>query len=515
MLWVAWGALSIPGGLALCWVDYWITGTTGVLTLLGVTILGTVLPLSIGAAILRQRLFDIELVLSRTLTYGALTFAVILTYAVVVQGLGSLVDDGGALGLVAVGLIAIAIQPLHARVRRAVERLVYGDRSDPYAALRRLSERLEAGTDPQQAIETVTASVREALRVTDARIELAPASPATAVTAPPSPVAGVVVRAPLVYQGAALGDLVVVVPPGRAFTTADRRVLDGLARHAAVVVNAVHLTLDLQASRAQLVTAREEERRRLRRDLHDGLGPSLAAIVLKLNAASSLAHDPAQERLLDEVRAEARAAVGDIRRLVDDLRPPALDEVGLIAALRQRAASLSRSAGEGPSSAVVLQVEGPDQPGPLPAAVEVAAYRIVTEAMTNVVRHSGAAGAWSRFRSTERSNCRWPTTGHDRGKTPEGALVGRPCANAPPSSVGLVASAIEPRVERWSMSCCRCRGSPWQRRSRDDCASAHRRRSPCLPSRPAPDVGRCRRPRGCGRGGHRGPRRGTGRRDSA
>jgi signal transduction histidine kinase len=391
MLWVAWGALSIPGGLALCWVDYWLTGTAGVLTLLGVTILGTVLPLSIGAAILRQRLFDIELVLSRTLTYGALTFAVILTYAVVVQGLGSLVDDGGALGLVAVGLIAIAIQPLHARVRRAVERLVYGDRSDPYAALRRLSERLEAGTDPQQAIETVTASVREALRVTDARIELTPASPATAVTAPPSPVAGVVVRAPLVYQGAALGDLVVVVPPGRAFTTADRRVLDGLARHAAVVVNAVHLTLDLQASRAQLVTAREEERRRLRRDLHDGLGPSLAAIVLKLNAASSLAHDPAQERLLDEVRAEARAAVGDIRRLVDDLRPPALDEVGLIAALRQRAASLSRSAGEGPSSAVVLEVEGPDQPGPLPAAVEVAAYRIVTEAMTNVVRHSGAA----------------------------------------------------------------------------------------------------------------------------
>lgn len=397
MLWFAWAALAIPGGLGVCWLDFWLTGDAGVLTIVGITVTGSALPLAIGAGILRHRLFDIELVLTRTLTYGTLTVLVIATYAIVLSGLGSVVDDRGAVGLVAVGIVAVVIQPVHSRVRRRVQQLVYGDRFDPYAALRRLSERLEETLSPAQVIETVTSSVAEALRVEQVSIELdrdvvAPA----AVSNDPDRRADAarVVHAPLAYQGERFGDLVVVLPPGHTLGVADRQLLDDLARQAAVIVNAVHLTLDLQHSRARLVTAQEEERRRLRRDLHDGLGPSLAAIVLKLNAVGSLVKEPVATELLTQLRQETRAAIADIRRLVDDLRPPALDEVGLVAALQQKAASLSRPSGaDGVADAIVISVAGPAHTTTLPAAVEVAAYRIATEALTNVVRHSGAARA--------------------------------------------------------------------------------------------------------------------------
>jgi two-component system, NarL family, sensor kinase len=385
LLWFVWAAASIPGGLALCFLDGALTGRAGgVLTFLGVTIIGSLLPLAIGVAILRARLFDIELVLSRTLTYGALTALVVATYAAAVLGLRSLLPGGGA-GLVAVGVVAVAIQPVHARLRRRVERWVYGDRSDPSAALRRLSDRLEETLDPNQVVKTVTRSVAEALRVDSAAVEL-DRDDRTTVAAQGS--RAKLVRVPLVYQGERFGALVVEVPSGRQLSTADRRLLDDLARHAAVVVNAVRLTLALQRSRARLVGAQEEERRRLRRDLHDGLGPSLAAIVLKLNAISGHVDDPVAQDLLGRVREETRGAIAEIRRLVDNLRPPALDEVGLVAALRQKAASMSSRGRD--DGGLAVDVEGPDRTPPLPAAVEVAAFRIALEALANVVQHSGA-----------------------------------------------------------------------------------------------------------------------------
>jgi signal transduction histidine kinase len=187
----------------------------------------------------------------------------------------------------------------------------------------------------------------------------------------------------LTHHGELLGDLVVDIPPGRQFSTADDEMLTDLARHAAAVVNAVRLTLELQSSRARLVTAREEERRRLRRDLHDGVGPSLAAMVLKLNAIRRTVDSHVANELVAQVRDETKGAIAEIRRLVDDLRPPALDEVGLVAALRQKAAALS----EAP---LLITIDGPAALPALPAAAEVAAYRIGLEAMTNAARHSGA-----------------------------------------------------------------------------------------------------------------------------
>jgi signal transduction histidine kinase len=146
-----------------------------------------------------------------------------------------------------------------------------------------------------------------------------------------------------------------------------------------------HLTADLQQSRTRLVTAREEERRRLRRDLHDGLGPTLASLTFKIDAARNLlTQDSARaDRLLEEVREQTQETLAQIRRLVYDLRPPALDELGLLSALREQAA---------PSGHQGLQIliEAPSCLPPLPAAVEVAAYRIAQEALTNVVRHAQA-----------------------------------------------------------------------------------------------------------------------------
>lgn len=181
--------------------------------------------------------------------------------------------------------------------------------------------------------------------------------------APPS-AAPRTVRAVLVHQGERIGDLVVQVPAGRNLSAADTALLHDLARQAAVTVRASQLATELQASRSRIVTAREEERKRLRRDLHDGVGPSLAAIVLKLDAAQFRRDEVKRNALLAEIRDETRSAIAEVRRLVDDLRPPATDEVGLIGAIRQRAAALS-------TDGLGFRVDAPDILRPLPAAVEV------------------------------------------------------------------------------------------------------------------------------------------------
>ena len=148
---------------------------------------------------------------------------------------------------------------------------------------------------------------------------------------------------------------------------------------------AVRLSADLQRSRERLVEAREEERRRLRRDLHDGLGPQLSSQALTVDAVRALMRrDPdAAERLLLELKADAQDAVADIRRLVYGLRPPALDDLGLLGALRESAAQYS-------TKGLNVSVQAPEDLPPLSAAVEVAAYRIAQEALTNVAHHAGA-----------------------------------------------------------------------------------------------------------------------------
>jgi signal transduction histidine kinase len=199
---------------------------------------------------------------------------------------------------------------------------------------------------------------------------------------------------PLVYQGQAIGQLLAAPrAPGEAFTPTERRLLENIAKQAGAAVVAAQLTQHLQHSRQQLVTSREEERRRIRRDLHDGLGPQLATMSLKLDAIGNyLTNDrESTERLLQELKGQVQDAIQDIRRLVYDLRPPALDQLGLVPALREFAAQHS-------ANGLHIRIDAPETLPPLPAAVEVAAYRIALEALTNTARHAHASQCTLRLK---------------------------------------------------------------------------------------------------------------------
>ena len=183
------------------------------------------------------------------------------------------------------------------------------------------------------------------------------------------------------------------IQPGEALGPADQRLLEDVARHAGAAVHAVGLTAQLQQARERLVSTREEERRRLRRDLHDGLGPRLASLGLQLAALrNTLAAESPLRLRVESLKQQTQEAVDDVRRLVDGLRPPALDELGLVGAVEQHTA---RYGGDGAGVPVVLEVPRPRPP--LPAAVEVAAYRIASEALTNVVRHAAATAGRVRL----------------------------------------------------------------------------------------------------------------------
>jgi signal transduction histidine kinase len=353
------------------------------------------LPLTLAFSIFRYRLWDIDPLLNRTLVYGGLTLLVLALYGAIVFGLGAAFGSSGNiwLAVAATGVIAIAFNPLRQRLQRAVNRLMYGDRDDPATVLARLGQRLETALAPEATLSTIVETVAQTLKVPYVAIELTTADPSTrpttvehpsreAVHRPPS-----VVTFPLTFQSELLGQLLVAPrAPGEAFSPADRRLLEQIAQQAAPAVHAYRLTADLHRSRERIIVAREEERRRLRRDLHDELGPTLASQTFKLDAALDwLDRDPASARkLLGEVKAQTQATVADIRRLVYELRPPALDELGLVGALRAHVQSLSAANG------LHVTVDAPRDLPPLSAAVEVAAYRIALEALTNVVRHAQA-----------------------------------------------------------------------------------------------------------------------------
>jgi signal transduction histidine kinase len=344
-------------------------------------------PLSIGVAILRARLWDIDLLLSRTLLYAALTATVVGVYVLVVGYLSTLFQTSGSLviSLVATGLVAVLFQPLRARLQRGVNRLIYGERDDPYAALARLGQRLEGTLAPDAVLPTIVQTVAESLRLPYVAIALDQDGHCTTAAAVGTP-ASEAISLPLAYQGEVIGQLIVGPrTPGEPLTQADWRLLDDLLRQAGVAAHAVRLTSDLQHSRERLVAAREEERRRIRRDLHDGLGPQLASQTLTIDAVLRLLPtDPTTATaLLQQLKGQSQAAIADIRRLVYALRPPALDDLGLIMALREQAAQYAQSA-------VRIAIVAPEPLPPLPAAVEVAVYRIVQEALTNVIKHSGA-----------------------------------------------------------------------------------------------------------------------------
>lgn len=347
------------------------------------------LPLSIGVAMVRDHLWGIDVLIDRGLVYLGLSAAVVVTYSLIVVGIGQLVGvDNLLLSLVATGVVAVLFQPMRLRLQRLVARLLYGERDDPYAVLSSLGRRLGEAIAPDAVLPTIVSSVASAMKLPYVGISVRRGGGLEMVAENGSEVSETLrhsLRLPLRHRGQEVGELVVGHRPGeRSFSSDESVLLEDLARQAGAAAHAVQLTTELRRSREEIVTAREEERRRLRRDLHDGLGPALASVALMADAARNvLPSDPARaESLLSELKAEARSATAEVRRVVYELRPPALDELGLIGALREQAAQYGQA---GMSVTIEATV-----PGELPAAVEVAAYRIVSEALANVVRHAAA-----------------------------------------------------------------------------------------------------------------------------
>jgi signal transduction histidine kinase len=344
----------------------------------------TSLPLALTFAILRHRLWDIDVVLNRALVYGGVTAAIGALYVLLVAGLGAVFHTQGsaALAFVGAGIVAVLFQPLRTRVQRAVNRLMYGQRDEPYAVLARFGRQLESTPALDSLLPAITATIKDTLKLPHAKIVLSgEQSNAAAVDQPACRV-----TFPLTYQGATVGILIVSPREGEADLSAnDRRLLEDLVRQAGVAVHAAGITTELQRARERLVTTREEERRRLRRDLHDGLGPALAAIAAQSEAARDLipSQPGVSTSLLADIVAQSQTATADIRRLVYDLRPPALDDLGLVGAIEAQARKISQPDG------LQVMVQADALP-PLPAAVEVAAYRIAQEALTNVARHARA-----------------------------------------------------------------------------------------------------------------------------
>lgn len=385
-------ALAIP--VALFYPNFLQQDTrlSGMLLTLGYALLAA----AIGLAVLRYRLYDIDLLINRTLVYTALSACVAALYVGVVGYLGALFhqSDSLLLSLLATGIVAVVFQPLRAWLQRGVNRLIYGERDDPYAVLTRLGQRLRATIDPGEVLATLVGTVRDALRLPYVAVALRHGDALVVAAADGEP-CGEPLILPLTYQRDTVGELRVCPrSPDEAWVPADRQLLANLADQAGVAAHGVRLMTELQQAREQLVLAREEERRRLRNDLHDGVAPSLAALGLTAATVVELIQrDPeAAIQVVGKLQRSIRTAVADVRRLVYDLRPPTLDELGLVEAIREQASRLSvQPAGGGSADAQLhVQIDVSETLPPLPAAVEVAAFRLVQEALNNVLRHARA-----------------------------------------------------------------------------------------------------------------------------
>ncbi|WP_328392357.1 sensor histidine kinase [Streptomyces sp. NBC_00390] len=378
--WVAlslWAAVALIGA-TLTWHGPVASIATGLATV--------IFSIGVMIAIVRHRLFDIDRLLSRSLLYTALTASAIGLYAGTVSILGLFIQGSmrGTASLLATGLVAVALQPLHRSLQRLITRLIYGLRDDPYAALAALGRQMEETTAPEQILPKAAETLAAALRLPYVAIHLhsdtdRPTLP-TALQGEdvPDPL-----RLPLIHQGVEVGSLLVGARSAEEqFSAADLRLLKDAARHIAQAAAGVQLTLALLRSRQQLIATRAQERRRLGRELHDGVNSALSEVVWGLQAARKwLRTDPEKaDELLDAGITRAHQGVETVRGISRGLRS-SLDGIGLLEAIHTQIERFP----------LPVTADLPEELPELPAAVEEAAYWIVVEAMTNVLRHAQAS----------------------------------------------------------------------------------------------------------------------------
>ncbi len=350
-------------------------GRTGVLAQ---DLAALLVPLTAGVCVLWLHLWDIEVAVRRTVTWVVLAAGGLTVYVVAVRlSVGVLRLSSPAGQVLATVAVVLAVDPLRRVARASVLRWLYGDARDPFEALARTGGLLAAGADPTGALRTAAGDLARRLRCPSVVIR---AVDGTVLAGVASGTGSVVV--PLFHGAARIGALE-VAPRGRGetYSAADRRLIAALAVPIASAVAAISLTAEVRNGRERLVRAGEEERRRIRTSLHDDIGPSLAAVSIQASTALIRLRRGAVDEAaaaLTVLQQTSTSAVSDLRHVLDGLRPSALDELGLVGAVRHLCEMLGATA------------DVPESLPPLPAAVEVAAHRVIAEALTNAVRHAAA-----------------------------------------------------------------------------------------------------------------------------
>jgi len=345
-----------------------------------------VVPLAMTVAVLKFRLYDLDRVINRSVVWLLMTLLLIGGFVAIVAILRDLVMRGSTsnASLVATGMIAVAFEPVRRRVQRFVDRLLYGERDDPYRVIVNLGDLHGKTTDPDAMLPLLTKAIAGSLRVPYVAVRVStPDGPR--LVAEHGRTGTRLEEFDMVARGETLGQLLVATRRiGDRFSQRERRLLGDVAQYFAAVTEATRLIRDLQDSRERLINAREEERKRLRRDLHDGVGPALTGIGMQVRAARKAAGEPERvSRILEDMTSDLQVCRSEVRQLLDHLHRPAELDRGLEAALRVQCQRF-----HGPSLTVDLHVAS--HLDGLPAAIEVAAYRIVSEALTNVAKHSRA-----------------------------------------------------------------------------------------------------------------------------
>ena len=339
-------------------------------------------PTAIAIALLRHNLYEVDLAVNRAMVWGGLVILTIGVAVIVTELVARLIGRDAPdplLVIIPCTVVAVAAIPLRRVLQRGADALLPAT-DDDRAAFRSLTRRLEAAVPVAGIPALIAEGVGEGLALDAVQVvEDTEDGQQVVGTWGDQGTTEAAESIQLRHAGAAVGQLLVWPQPDER----QRELLRGLAGHAAAALQASRLTRDLQRSRERLVWGREEERRRLRQDLHDELSPSLAGIRLAVAAARSRGVPDDSDPLLARAEDEAADAVQVIRRILDDLRPPALDELGLVGAVRKKVESLAAP------GAFEVFVTASDLPATLPPAVEVGLYRVASEATANAARHSG------------------------------------------------------------------------------------------------------------------------------
>jgi signal transduction histidine kinase len=363
-------------------------------------------PAGIGIGILRHRLFDIDLIISRALTYAALAVMATATYVVLVVGAGTLIGrSAGAnlvLSVVATALVAIAFQPLRQLLQAGANRLVYGRRQAPHQSLAGFARRLAGSYSVEEVLPRMAEVIAEGLRCRAAAVMLGDTSSREAARWPPAaelpdepPDQVVDIR----HQGEKHGSLAVWTHPGEELRPNEQRVLTDIALQAGLLLHNAQLSAELEkrldelrASRLRLVSAQDSERRRLERDLHDGAQHDLVALRMKLGLAEGVARTSSTQlaAVLSELREDTATTLETIRRLSRGLYPPLLESQGLAAALTAHARRMQ----------VPVEVSACDSR--FDRGVETAIYFCCVEALQNAAKHASAGRVWISIRATDR-----------------------------------------------------------------------------------------------------------------